>query len=227
MSGPGAGLDVAVPRGHSAVQGPSAFVPALPPAAHTQSQGQPGLTPHPSTLGDSCACCWDTVEDTEPLTLIPWGWTDAAAGFMDTLARMGCPRRLGLAGNGAGALVRTKPQTSGASPPARAPQPCSAWGCAPPDRHLRTAWPCWLCMAWGHVRTLSLPLDLSSHSGCPHPLSDPGSDRSCVGTDLAAALGGQCGTPAPSFHCKGLPQLCGHCPCYPGTHGGNFSYFLK
>lgn len=66
MSRPGAGLDVAVPRGqcqpysgqvsrerdpHSAAQSPSAFVPALPPAARTWSQGQPGPTPHPSHSG--------------------------------------------------------------------------------------------------------------------------------------------------------------------------------
>lgn len=53
--------------------------------------------------------------------------------------------------------------------------------------------------------------------------SDPVLDRPCVGTDLTAALGGHCGTPAPSGHCKGLPQLCGHCPPLPGTHGGNSS----
>lgn len=162
----------------------------------------------------------------EPPALIPWGWTDAAAGFMDA-GKDGMSQETWLAGDGAGALVRTKPQISGASLPAWAPQPFSAWGSAPPDHHSRTAWPCWLCMAWGHVRTLSLPLDLSFHSGCPHPLSDPGLDRPCVVTDLTAAPGGHCGTPAPSFHCKGLPQLCGHCPPYPRTRGGNFSYFLK
>lgn len=70
----------------SAVQSPSAFVPALLPA-HGARASLTSL-PGPATLGDICACCCDTGGNTEPPTLIPWGWTDAAAGFTDTLARM-------------------------------------------------------------------------------------------------------------------------------------------
>lgn len=189
-----------------AVQSPSAFVPALPPAARTRSWAQPGHSlsqplrgtsvPATVTLGGKRSPPHSSLGAGQMLLLQSW-----------TLARMGCPRRLGLAGDGAGALARTKPQSLGASLPARTPQPCSAWGSAPPAHHSHTASPRWLCMAWGHGRTLSLPLDLSSHSRCPHPLSHLGLDRPCVGTDLTAALGGHCGTPAPSFHCKGLPPL--------------------
>lgn len=195
------------------------FLLCLPLPAHRARASLASL-PSPATLGDICACCCDTGGNMDP------PHSSLGAGQMLlldswTLWQGWSPRRLGLAGDGAGALARTKAQASGASVPAWAPQPCSAWGSAPPDHHSLTASPCWLCMAWGHVRTLSLPPDLSSHLGRPRPLSDPGLDRPCVGTDLTAALGGPCGTPAPSFHCKGLPQLCGHCPPYPGTHGGN------
>lgn len=241
MSGPGAGLDVAVPGGrcqpcsiqvfreqdpHSAVQSPSAFVPALPPAARAWSQGQPSPTPHPATLGDICACCCDTGGIWSP------PHSSLGAGQMLlldswTLARMGCPRRPGLAGDGAGTLVRTKPQISGASLPAQAPQPFSAWGSAPPGHHSRTAWPCWLCMAWGHVRTLSLPLDLSSHSGCPHPLSDPGLDRPCVVTDLTAAPGATVAPLPHPFTAKACPSSVGTAPLTPGLMGGTSPIFLN
>lgn len=214
-------LQLGVP---GAVQSPSAFVPALPPAARTQGQASLA-TPGPATPGDICACCCDTAGEMEPPTLIPWGWTDAAAGITDT-GKDECPRRPGLAGDGAGARARTKPQALGASLPAWTPQPCSAWGSAPPDHHSHTASPRWLCMAWGRARTLSLPLDLSSHSGCPRSLSDPGWDRPCVGTDTAAP-GGRCGTPAPSLTARACPSSAGTAPLTPGLTEGISPNFLN
>lgn len=112
--------------------------------------------------------------------------------------------------------------------PAWAPQPCSSWGSAPLCHQSRTVSPCQLCVAWGYIRTLSLPLDLSSHSGCPCPLADPGLGL-CVGTDLAAALGGPAGiiatsAYAPSLHRESLPQHCAPCQVLPqlapGFQGG-------
>lgn len=72
--------------------------------------------------------------------------------------------------------------------------------------------------AWHGDTSGPSPCLWTSHLGCPHPLSDP-----VWGQTSLLLRGGHCGPPVPSFHCKGLPQLCGHCPHYAGTHGGNFS----
>lgn len=84
-----------------AVQSPSAFVPALPPAARTRSQGQPGHSlcqprrgtsvPATVTLGGKRSPPHSSLGAGQMLLLESW-----------TLARMGCPRRLGLAGDGVG-----------------------------------------------------------------------------------------------------------------------------
>lgn len=193
------------------------FLLCLPLPAHGARASL--ATPSPATPGDICACCCDTGGETEP-PAHPLGWTDAAAAGITDTGKDECPRRPGLAGGGAGALARTKPQALGASLPARTPQPCSAWGSAPPDHHSHTASPRWLCMAWGRVRTLSLPLDLSSHSGRPCSLSDPVWGQTLL---LRGALVAP--LPHPSLH--GLAPALRALPPLPGTHGGNFSEFLK
>lgn len=224
---------------HSAVQSPSAFVlrcASLLPA-HRAGPAWP-CSPSPAALGDICACCCDSGGDAESPALIPGGWTDAAAGFTDPLARMGCPRRLCRAGDGS--WGSGKDQTLGGllPVPAWAPQPCSSWESAPPCHQSRTASPCQLCVAWGHVGTCSLPLDLSSHSGCPCPLADSGLGP-CVGTDLAAPRrGGWAGrhsgskpllVPCPLTvrACPSTVPGAGAAPACPRTQGGNSSYFLK
>lgn len=149
------------------------------------------------------------------------GWTDAAAGFTDALARTGGARQgrrweLGL-------WLRTNPREL-PFVPVWAPQPCSSRGSAPPRHHSRTASPRPLCEMWG-------PSDLSSCLGCPCPLPDPGLGPH-MGTDLAAALGwGLAGPLAPtpcalSLRHKDLPQhraRCRRCPSLPRTPGGENS----
>lgn len=179
------------------------FLLCLPLPAHGARASL--ATPSPATPGDICACCCDTGGETEP-PAHPLGWTDAAAAGITDTGKDECPRRPGLAGGGAGALARTKPQALGASLPARTPQPCSAWGSAPPDHHSHTASPRWLCMAWGRCQD---PLPASG------PLLALGPSlftvRPCVGTDTAAP-GGPCGTPAPSFTARACPSSAGTAP---------------
>lgn len=162
----------------------------------------------------------------EPPTLIPWGWTDAAAGFMDT--------------GKDGVSQETWPcrRWSWDSGEDQTPDLGGFSACPGPPALLCLG----ICPSWPSL-THSLALlalhGMGTHqdplpaSGPLLPLGmSPSPVRPWVGQTLCGhrphcCSGGHCGTPAPSFHCKGLPQLCGHCPPYPRTHGGNFSYFLK
>lgn len=231
MSGPGAGLDVAVPGGR------------CQPCSCRVSQERrsaPGCA-EPKCLR-SCSASRRPPAWPRSLSQPRWGTSVPAAvtlggirsplhpspgaGLMLlldswTLARLGCPRRLGLAGDGAEALARTKAQTSGASLPAWAPQPCSAWGSAPPTITLSLA-----LLALRGMGTHQNPLPAS---GPLLPLGmSPSPVRPWVGQTLCGdrphcCSGGPLWRPCPILSLQGPAQLCGHCPRYPGTHGGNFS----
>lgn len=218
---------------HSAVQ--KAQVPsccALPPCClRTEAGPARPRSPSPPALGGICASAAVTLGR---MWSPPHSSLEAGQMLLLDLRTLwqgqGAPGDSAGQEMGAGALSRTKPSGGLLCMSAWAPQPCSSWGSAPPCHQSRTASPCQLCVAWGHVRTLSLPLDLPSHSGCPcpHPLADPGLGP-CLGTDLAAALGGPAGiiatsAYAPSLHREGLPQHCAPCQVLPqlapGFQGG-------
>lgn len=100
-----------------------------------------------------------------------------------TLARLGAPSLPPGSGVGAGAPAWTKPR--GLPPP-----------CLPPVTHSLPSCP---HVGWGHLNLTALPLDP------PQPPQDL--LRPCMGTNLAAALGGgRALSRAPSLHREDLPR---------------------
>lgn len=232
MSRPGAGLDVAVPRGQCQPRSSqvsqeqrSALGRAEPKCLRSCSASrcphtEPGPacpTPCPShSGGDICACCCDTGGIWSPphpslgagQMLLLDSWT--------LLQGWGVPRDLAWQEMELGLWQGPNPRPRGLFCLPGSPSPA-----LPGDLPLLTithTQPRLAGSAWHGDTSGPSPCLWTSHSGCPHSLSDP-----VWGQTSLLLWGGHCGPPAPSFHCKGLPQLCGHCPHYPGTHGGNFS----
>lgn len=181
------------------------FLLCLPLPAHGARASLASL-PSPATLGDICACCCDTGGNVEPPTPIPWGWTDVAAGLMDTLvSHKTWPGRRWSWGSG-------KDQTSGLGGFSACPGPPSP--ALPGDLLLLTIIHTQPHLAWhGDTPGPSPCLRTSPPVWGVPILSDPVLDRPCVGTDLTAALGGATVAPLPHlFTARACPSSVGTAP---------------